>query len=223
MSKERLPAVEINPAGEVKSSIIWLHGLGASGHDFEAIVPELDIPESLGLRFVFPHAPEVPVTINNGYVMPAWYDVTSTDFFQQEDEAGICTSVQLLENMIAHEIEQGVPEEKIILAGFSQGGAIVLHGGLRYQGKLAGILALSTYLPLREKLQQEHSQTSQTIPVMMMHGTQDAVVPMTLAEQSRDQIKNSGHQTGWHSYDMSHTVCSEQIRDIADWIKKILQ
>ena len=213
----------MNPAGEVKSSIIWLHGLGASGHDFEAIVPELDIPESLGLRFVFPHAPEMPVTINNGYVMPAWYDVTNTDFAQQEDEAGICVSAQLLENMIAHEIEQGVPAEKIILAGFSQGGVIVLHGGLRYQDKLAGILALSTYLPLREKLQQEHSQASKTIPVMMMHGKQDTTVPITLAEQSRDHMESSGHQVEWHSYDMPHTVCSEQVRDIADWIKKILK
>lgn len=218
-----MPAVEINPAGEIKSSIIWLHGLGASGHDFEAIVPELDIPESLGLRFVFPHAPEMPVTINNGYVMPAWYDITSPDFSRHEDEAGICASVQLLENMIAHEIEQGVPENKIILAGFSQGGAIVLHGGLRYQGKLAGIMALSTYLPVREKLEQERSQNSISVPVVMMHGKQDDIVPIALAEQSRDHLQKLGHDISWHSYNMPHSVCSDQIKDIADWLKEILQ
>ncbi|MDH5190965.1 MAG: alpha/beta hydrolase [Gammaproteobacteria bacterium] len=223
MNNTKLPAVEINPVGKIKSSIIWLHGLGASGHDFEAIVPELNLPASLGLRFVFPHAPEIPVTINGGYVMPAWYDITSTEFIQEEDEAGICSSAQLLENLIASEIEQGVSEDRIILAGFSQGGAIVLHTGLRYAGRLAGIMALSTYLPLREKLEQEQSPSSMTVPVVMMHGTQDTVVPITLAEKSFHHMKKLGHEVGWYSYDMPHTVCAEQIDDIADWIRKILE
>ena len=223
MSKDRLPAVEINPGSEVKSSIIWLHGLGASGHDFEAIVPELNVPEAMGLRFVFPHAPEMPVTINGGHVMPAWYDIAIPEFFQQEDEVGIRASAQLLEDMIAYEIEQGVPENKIILAGFSQGGAIALHAGLRYGGQLAGILALSTYLPLRDSVQYEQSQTSRSIPIMIMHGTEDTVVPVVQAEQSHDLMKKLGYQVEWCSYNMPHTVCVEQINDVADWIKKVLQ
>ncbi len=213
-----LDAVEINPAGTPRSCIIWLHGLGADGHDFEPLIPQLDVVESLGVRVVLPHAPRRPVTINRGVVMPAWYDIPAADFRQGQDDAGIRESAQQLQALIGREIEAGIPAQQILLAGFSQGGAIALHTGLRYEQPLAGILALSTYLPLAESLAVEASPANRAVPVFMAHGTQDPVVPLSLATLSRDALQQQGYDVAWHSYPMPHAVCPEELRDIRDWL-----
>jgi len=213
-----LDAVEINPAGTPRSCIIWLHGLGADGHDFEPLIPQLDVVESLGVRVVLPHAPRRPVTINGGVVMPAWYDIPAADFRQGQDDAGIRESAQQLQALIGREIEAGIPAQQILLAGFSQGGAIALHTGLRYEQPLAGILALSTYLPLAESLAVEASPANRAVPVFMAHGTQDPVVPLSLATLSRDALQQQGYDVAWHSYPMPHAVCPEELRDIRDWL-----
>ena len=206
--------IEIETGANPVASVIWLHGLGADGHDFEPIVPELRL--SAPIRFVFPHAPERAVTINNGMRMRAWYDI-----FQfgggPEDEAGIRDSQQLLGQMISAE-----KTEKIFLAGFSQGGAIVLQTALRYPKKLAGVLALSCYLPLAAKLPAEKNQANQDIPVFMAHGTLDPVVPIQKARMSRDFLEQQGYKVEWHEYPMPHSVCPQEIGDIAAFITKLL-
>jgi phospholipase/carboxylesterase len=216
-----LEAVEINPGGEVRGTLFWLHGLGADGHDFESLIPELDIVERLGIRVVLPHAPKRPVTINGGTVMRAWYDIASMDFGAQQDSAGIRQSEQSLRQLIAGEEQRGVPANRIVLAGYSQGGAIVLHTGLRSDKPLAGILALSCYLPLADSLAGQASSENQTTPIMIVHGLQDPVVPIMLAEASRDALLSAGYPVEWHSYAMSHAVCPEEIRDIAGWLSGI--
>ena len=206
--------IEIETGANPVASVIWLHGLGADGHDFEPIVPELGL--SAPIRFVFPHAPERAVTINNGMRMRAWYDI-----FQfgggPEDEAGIRDSQQLLGQMISAE-----KTEKIFLAGFSQGGAIVLQTALRYPKKLAGVLALSCYLPLAAKLPAEKNQANQDIPVFMAHGTLDPVVPIQKARMSRDALEQQGYKVEWHEYPMPHSVCPQEIMDISRFISKLL-
>ena len=206
--------IEIETGPNPVASVIWLHGLGADGHDFEPIVPELRL--SAPIRFVFPHAPERAVTINNGMRMRAWYDI-----FQfgggPEDEAGIRDSQQLLGQMISAE-----KTEKIFLAGFSQGGAIVLQTALRYPKKLAGVLALSCYLPLAAKLPAEKNQANQDIPVFMAHGTLDPVVPIQKARMSRDVLEQQGYKVEWHEYPMPHSVCPQEIVDISRFISKHL-
>ena len=206
--------IEIETGANPVASVIWLHGLGADGHDFEPIVPELGL--SAPVRFVFPHAPERAVTINNGMRMRAWYDI-----FQfgggPEDEAGIRDSQQLLGQMISAE-----KTEKIFLAGFSQGGAIVLQTALRYPKKLAGVLALSCYLPLAAKLPAEKNQANQDIPVFMAHGTLDPVVPIQKARMSRDALEQQGYKVEWHEYPMPHSVCPQEIMDISRFISKLL-
>jgi len=206
--------IEIETGANPVASVIWLHGLGADGHDFEPIVPELGL--SAPIRFVFPHAPERAVTINNGMRMRAWYDI-----FQfgggPEDEAGIRDSQQLLGQMISAE-----KTEKIFLAGFSQGGAIVLQTALRYPKKLAGVLALSCYLPLAAKLPAEKNQANQDIPVFMAHGTLDPVVPIQKARMSRDFLEQQGYKVEWHEYPMPHSVCPQEIMDISRFISKLL-
>ena len=206
--------IEIETGANPVASVIWLHGLGADGHDFEPIVPELGL--AVPMRFVFPHAPERAVTINNGMRMRAWYDI-----FQfgggPEDEAGIRDSQQLLGQMISAE-----KTEKIFLAGFSQGGAIVLQTALRYPKKLAGVLALSCYLPLAAKLPAEKNQANQDIPVFMAHGTLDPVVPIQKARMSRDALEQQGYKVEWHEYPMPHSVCPQEIMDISRFISKLL-
>jgi len=206
--------IEIETGANPVASVIWLHGLGADGHDFEPIVPELGL--SAPVRFVFPHAPERAVTINNGMRMRAWYDI-----FQfgggPEDEAGIRDSQQLLGQMISAE-----KTKKIFLAGFSQGGAIVLQTALRYPKKLAGVLALSCYLPLAAKLPAEKNQANQDIPVFMAHGTLDPVVPIQKARMSRDVLEQQGYKVEWHEYPMPHSVCPQEIGDIAAFMTKLL-
>jgi phospholipase/carboxylesterase len=220
-SHDLLPCVELGPE-QARASVIWLHGLGASGHDFEPIVPELGLPDSAAIRFVFPHAPPQPVTINGGMVMPAWYDIVSADFTRHEDAAGIRRSQQRLEHLIAREQERGVPAGHIVLAGFSQGGAIALHTGLRYPQRLAGILALSTYLPLADTLGAEASPANHELPIFMAHGLYDPLVPIELARASCERLRQAGYDPEWHTYAMEHTVCAEEIRDIGQWLRRIL-
>lgn len=215
-----LPCVEVNPEGSVQMSVIWMHGLGADGNDFVNIVPELNLPNDLAIRFVFPHAPMRPITINGGYVMRAWYDIKQlgvTNF--QDDEAGIRDSAQAICKLIKHEKQLGVPSENIILAGFSQGGAIALHVGLRYPEKIAGILALSTYLPLVETVMSEREMTNGHVPIFMAHGIEDPLIPLNVAEMSREFLISNQYQVEWHAYSMQHSVCLEEIQDIGRWLK----
>lgn len=217
-----LETVDIDPEGEHRASVIWLHGLGADGGDFVPIVPELRLPAALGVRFVFPHAPVRPVTINGGMPTRAWYDITGLEAGSGEDETGIRTSARQTEDLIAAEKERGVPAFRIVLAGFSQGGAIALHTGLRHPERLAGILALSTYLPLRDRLADEAADANRGLPVFMAHGSLDPMLPQRLGEGSRDILLQYGYQVDWHSYPMPHQVCLEEIGDISVWLQSVL-
>jgi phospholipase/carboxylesterase len=209
--------IEIETGPRPDAAVIWLHGLGADGHDFEPIVPELELPKAV--RFIFPHAPVRPVTINNGMRMRAWYDI-----FQfgggAEDEAGIRASEALLKELISQEKKRGIAASKIVLAGFSQGGAIVLQTGLRHAEPLAGIMALSTYLPLAGKLDQERSKLSP--PIFMAHGAYDDIIPLKRAEQSRDALLRSGYRIDWHTYPMPHSVCPEELGHISEFLARTL-
>jgi len=221
MTVSLLSCVEDNPPMPPVASVIWLHGLGADGNDFANIVPELYLPESLPVRFIFPHAPMRPITINNGYVMRGWYDIKRLDSLSEEDEEGICESEKAVCELIAQEKQQGISSENIILAGFSQGGAIALHTALRYPEKLAGVLALSAYLPLSHQLRKEALTVNQSTSIMMAHGTMDAVVPFALAETSHHQLETLGYPVEWHTYPMQHSICIEEIHDISKWIQSL--
>lgn len=205
-------AIEINPNDTAQASVIWLHGLGASGHDFEPIVPHLGLPDKLNVRFVFPHAPEQPVTINGGYVMRAWYDILDQSIDRKVDKSGIQTSSKSINQLVAREIDRGIAASNIILAGFSQGGVIALEVGLRFQPRLAGIIALSTYLADRNQV------PSGTTSIFMGHGSFDPIVPIMLGEQARDSLQNNGHSVEWHKYPMEHSVCMEEISHIGKWM-----
>ena len=222
MNDPLLTTVEIEPQGAVRASVIWMHGLGADAHDFEPIVPELGLPAEWGLRFVFPNAPLRPVTINGGMRMRAWYDVFSIDLPRQEDAEGVQNSAQAINALLEREQQRGVPAERIVLAGFSQGGAMALHTGLRYPQRLAGILALSCYLPLASRLPQERQPIQQNTALFMAHGDEDAVIPLRYGRQSADLLKNLGYPVEWRDYGMGHEVCWGEIRDIADWFRRIL-
>ena len=203
--------------------VIWLHGLGADGHDFEPIVPELRLDPGLNLRFVFPHAPMMPVTINQGFVMRAWYDIKQADIGAEPDEKGIRASAELVGEMIDAQIEQGIRPERIVLAGFSQGGAIVLQAGLRYPARLAGILALSTYLPLADTLQDEMSIDNGATPIFLAHGSADPVIPVGLASRSLEKLEQMGYTVEWHEYKgMQHSVSEQEIYHIAEWLETVL-
>jgi phospholipase/carboxylesterase len=213
-----LPAVEHETAAHPTHSIIWLHGLGADGHDFAPIVPELVDPAWPALRFVFPHAPVRPVTINNGMSMRAWYDITGFDLTSRQDEAGIRASVAATEALIAREHERGVPAERIILAGFSQGGAIALSAGVRHAQKLAGIVALSTYLPISATVAAERHAANAATPIFWGHGTADPVVVLQRGSDSRNALQALGYPVDWHTYPMAHAVCAEEIGDLRHWL-----
>ena len=213
-----LPTVEIETAAHPKHAVIWLHGLGADGHDFEPIVPELVDRSWPALRFVFPHAPVRPVTVNSGMPMRAWYDIAGMEIAQKQDEPGIRASIAQLDELIAREETRGVPSENILLAGFSQGGAIVLAGGLRHAQKLGGIVALSTYLPLAEKTAAEASAANRAIPIFQAHGSADPIVPQALGTMSREHLQALGYTIEWHSYPMAHQVCAEEIADLRRWL-----
>jgi phospholipase/carboxylesterase len=214
-------AVIIEPKSEHKASVIWLHGLGADGHDFEAIVPELNLDDDLGIRFIFPNAPVRPVTINGGMAMRAWYDVKSPNLRELEDIDSISESHELIIQYISGERDKGIPANKIILAGFSQGGAITLHTGLRFPENLAGLLALSTYLPLPNKLDKE-ATANKDISIFMAHGVADPVIPVDQGKTSSQTLTDHGYKVDWHEYMMQHAVCLEEINAIAAWIKKVL-
>ena len=203
--------------------IIWLHGLGADGHDFEPIVPELRLPPELAIRFVFPHAPMMPVTINQGFVMRAWYDIRTADIGAEPDAEGIRASTSLVREMVDAEIARGIAAERIVLAGFSQGGVIALQTGLRYPERLAGILALSTYLPLADALAAEKSDANADVPVLMAHGSADPVIPLPLAIASRARLDSLGYAVEWHEYPgLGHGVSPQEIVHIAAWIETVL-
>lgn len=219
---ESAESVVLNPQAAANATVIWLHGLGADGFDFVPIVNELRLPASLSARFIFPHATPRPVTINNGFVMRAWYDIKGFGPERAEDDVGIRESDGVVRKYIDQQIAQGIPANRIVLAGFSQGGAIALQTGLRYPQRLAGIMALSTYLPLRSTLAAEASAANRDIPILMCHGTHDGVVPPVLGEASRDVMTGLGYRVDWRSYPMAHQVCLEEVMDISSWLQQRL-
>ena len=217
-----LPYVEIESAPQPTAAVIWLHGLGADGHDFASLVPELDLSGCPPIRFIFPHAPSMPVTVNGGYVMPAWYDILGPNLISQQDAAGIQASERAIVALIAHEVARGIPAEHIVLAGFSQGCAMALHTGLRLPHRLAGIMALSGYLPLVDRLAAERHAANARTPVFMAHGTQDPVVVIARGEASRDALATLGQPVQWHSYPMPHSLHPREIADISAFLAQVL-
>jgi phospholipase/carboxylesterase len=220
--KESDTAVVLTPNVPVQCSVIWLHGLGADGYDFVPMTEELQLPSKMGARFVFPHARQRPVTINNGFVMRAWYDIRGFGLTSAEDEAGVRESDAIVRKLIEQEIASGVRASCIVLAGFSQGGAMALYSGLRYPQRIAGIIALSTYLPLRDALSKEATQPNRDVPILMCHGTRDQVVPEIAGKLSRDLLVGLGYEVEWRSYPMEHQVSMEEVAEIAKWLKERL-
>lgn len=219
MSDTQLPYVDVNPVNPHDAVVIWLHGLGDSGNGFAPIVPELNLPADHTIRFVFPHAPVRPVTINNGMPMRAWYDIKSVDFNSRADSVGVLESAQMVEQLIKREMSEGIPAERIVLAGFSQGGVIALHLGPRFEHQLAGILALSTYMSEPEKLASEAQSANRETPIMFAHGQQDDVVPMFLGNAAYKIFKDNGFQVSWNDYPMQHNVCVQELKDISNWLQ----
>jgi phospholipase/carboxylesterase len=217
-----LPRIELESAPNPTAAVIWLHGLGADGNDFAALVPELDLDGCPPIRFVFPHAPSIPVTLNGGYIMPAWYDILGANLVDRQDAAGIQKSEQAVKALIENEVARGIAFDRIVLAGFSQGCAMALHTGLRLPHRLAGIMALSGYLPLADRFATERMQANANTPVFMAHGTQDPVVVLARGENSRDALAAMGHPVQWHTYPMQHAVHPHEIADIASFLKQVL-
>lgn len=217
------PPVEIETGGDPAASVIWLHGLGADGHDFEAVVPQLHLPDNLHVRFVFPHAPPRAVTLNAGLVMRAWYDIALTPggFWQNPDH--ICESERIVRVFIERELARGIPASRMVLAGFSQGAAIALHTGLRYSEALAGIMALSGYLPVPERVSQEGHAANKHVPIFMAHGEHDPVVPVAFALESKAVLQRQGYRVEWHVYPMAHAVSPPEIQAIAGWLTRVLR
>ncbi len=215
-------AVVIEPEGQSDTVVILMHGLGADGHDFESLVPELDLPSAPSIRWIFPHAPVRPVTVNGGYRMRAWFDIIAIDPRAPEDEAGIRESAQSVGNLVRAEREQGIASDRIVLAGFSQGGALALYTALRWPERLAGLVAMSCYLPLPFKLPAEAHPANAAIPVFMAHGTADPVVPFDLGEAARDLLLAKGCDVSWHEYQMQHGLCAQEVTDLREWLLRIL-
>ena len=217
-----LETLEVETSPKPEACVIWLHGLGADGYDFEPIVPVLDLPETPGVRFVFPHAPKQSVTINAGMVMRAWYDVYPLEGVRREDEAGVRASQGKVEALIAREKARGIPAARLVLAGFSQGGAIAFQTGLRHPERLAGIMALSAYLPLDRTLAAEAHAANRDVPIFMAHGTHDSLIPLDRAGRSRDLLREAGYRVEWHQYPMAHEVCDAELRDLSVWLRGVL-
>ncbi len=222
MQVQPLEKVIVETKGHPDASVIWLHGLGADGHDFEPVVQELGLPDHLSVRFIFPHAPAIPVTINNGYIMPAWYDFKQTELGVEHDEQGIARSAKQIQRLIEQQEMRGIVPGRIVLAGFSQGGAMAIHCGLRQPETLAGIIALSAYLLMPDHIENEIRPSAHTTPIFMAHGVNDPVVPFTAGEVSRRKLETAGCHIEWHSYPMEHHVCPREIKDIGLWISSIL-
>lgn len=218
-----LDCVELTSGNNPTAAVIWLHGLGADGYDFVPVVREFQALGTPAARYVFPHAATMPVTVNGGAVMRAWYDIVGTDLVGREDEKGIRASQQQVEALIAREVERDMARSRIVLAGFSQGGAIALQTGLRQSEPLAGIIALSCYLPLAGSFTKERADASATVPIFMAHGTSDPIVPLARGAASRDALKAAGHDVEWHQYPMPHSVNEHEIRDIAEFLKRVLR
>jgi phospholipase/carboxylesterase len=213
--------IEIDTVEHPDAAVIWLHGLGADGNDFVPVVPALDL-RGLALRFVFPHAPMRAVTVNAGYVMRAWYDILGLELDRREDESGVRESGRIVEGLVAREGERGIPASRILLAGFSQGGAIALHAGLRARERIAGIMALSCYVPIAGALAAEASPANRDVPIFLAHGTLDPVVPYRAGTRSRQLLESLGYAVEWHEYRIEHTVSLEEIADIATWLRRVL-
>ena len=218
---DQLKTIEIETRPKPSHSVIWLHGLGADGNDFVPIVQELALPP-VGIRFVFPHAPMRPVTINGGFVMRAWYDIASQDISRREDEQGLRQSQKIVEDLIAQEEARGVAASRVVLAGFSQGGVVALQTALRQPRRLAGVMSLSAYLPLVDKVEKERNAANNDMPVFLGHGTSDNIVPLVLGTASRDQLIKLGYDIDWHQYPMAHSVCAEELEDVSGWLKRVL-
>ena len=214
--------VEHNPSQQqVDKAVIWLHGLGASGHDFEPVVPQLGLSRDMAVRFIFPHAPNIPVTINGGMVMPAWYDILEMSLERKVDTAQIERSAQQIRDLIQREIEHGVAPHNIVIAGFSQGGAVAYHVALSYPQRLAGLMTLSTYLATNDSL--KYSDINKDIPILIEHGTQDPVVPIILGQQAKQVLTDKGYSVEYHTYPMAHQVCMPQIQNIGRWLNTVLK
>ncbi len=222
MTPAWLDAVEIETGPAPEAAVIWMHGLGADGHDFVPVVPELRLPETLRVRFVFPHAPLRPVSINRGAVMRAWYDIREERGELHADAPGVRESGQRVEALIERERRRGIPAAGIVLAGFSQGGAVALHAGLRHREPLAGILALSCSLPLADSLAVEASEANRQVPIFMAHGIDDDLVPLARARRSRDVLLGLHYRVTWREYRMAHAVCGEEVADLAAWLRGAL-
>ena len=218
-----LETIEVETGSAPSAAVIWLHGLGADGNDFVPVVKELRLPSQLHIRFLFPHAPMMPVTINNGYVMRAWYDVTFDGLDRRPDARGIVASQAAIDALLAREKARGITSERIVLAGFSQGGAITLQAGLRYSETLAGLMVLSSYLPLPETLAAEAAPANAQTPIFMAHGTDDPVIDIELGQRSRARLAEQGYRVEWHEYPMPHSVCLEEIQDISRWLQQVLK
>jgi phospholipase/carboxylesterase len=215
-------AIVVEPSLPADAAVIMLHGLGADGHDFESIADEMDLPERPAIRWILPHAPVMPVTINGGQRMRAWHDIASLDREGVEDEAGIRASAQAIGGLILGTIAGGIPARRIVLAGFSQGGAVALYTALRWPGSLAGVVALSCYLPLADSLPREASPDNSHVPLFMAHGTMDPVVPFAMGVESRDRLRAGGLEVDWHEYAMPHAVCVEELQELRRWLLAVL-
>ncbi|MBA6412076.1 dienelactone hydrolase family protein [Parahaliea sp. F7430] len=215
-----LPHETVETGDDISASVIWLHGLGASGHDFVPVIPQLQLPEELGLRFIFPHAPMIPVTVNGGMVMPAWYDILSIDIEREIDERQILASAASVIALVEREIAAGIPSERIVLAGFSQGGAVAYQAALSYDKPLAGLMVLSSYFATSKTIQP--SLANKNIPIQLFHGSMDPMVPIVMAHKALSDLQALTYQASLQSYPMQHEVCMEEIRDISRWLQDVL-
>jgi len=223
MAEQQLEYIQKDTGPAPRFAVIWLHGLGADGHDFEPIVPELRLPDTAPVRFIFPHAPTQPVTINGGMVMRAWYDITAMDLSAAVDENGIYRSVDHLHGLIQMVVDQGIPAQQVLLAGFSQGGVIGLQTGLTYPERLAGLIALSTYVALPDAIRAADDNANHETPIFMAHGRFDPVIPLSLGKRSKDFLSESGFPVEWHEYPMEHAVHPDEIRDLGNWLKNLIE
>jgi len=217
-----IDAVQVEPQKTANAVVIWLHGLGADGHDFEPVIPHLNLPSTLNIRFIFPHAPVQPVTCNNGMAMRSWYDILELSELRKINEQDLINATASIDQVIEHQMQSGIPSEKILLVGFSQGGAVALHTGLRFSSKLAGILALSTYMPRADAIPTEAAEANRNITIHMAHGDHDDMVTPSASKQAFADLKDNQYNVTWDNYSMGHELCLQEIRDIGRWMTNLL-